>query len=269
MVDLWLPGAERRSEGNGGSMSGGPPRAVWHITWDQLGPGGKMPGFDAIMNYLRNVDYCPHLMWDPWTGRVVQFYPADKSARALANSAGGVETNREGRYCVQVEVFFSPGAVVGGKKYNTVADTPCKGLGEIVDWMRSLGIPDVWPLGWPKWSGNSRSSGTWTSRAGHYGHCHVPENDHTDPGPMPRDMFERDDVALTDDDIEKIAQAVWKRDGIIDAPPNKVAEGNDFWTGGSYAYWGYQQGTDTNQRVRTLETAVAEIKTLLQPGGSS
>lgn len=29
MVQLWMPGAERRLEGNGGSMAGGPPRAVW------------------------------------------------------------------------------------------------------------------------------------------------------------------------------------------------------------------------------------------------
>jgi hypothetical protein len=189
MAELWMPGAERQPESGGGSMAGGPPRAIWHVTWDELGKGGKMPSFNAISNYLKSVDYCPHLMWDPWTGRIVQFYPADKSARALRNMSGGVETNRMGSRCIQVEVFFSPGAVVDGKRYDTVAETPCKGLDQIVAWMRTHGIPDVWPLGWPKWSGNSRTASTWKAKAGHYGHCHVPENSHTDPGPMPAEMF--------------------------------------------------------------------------------
>jgi hypothetical protein len=189
MADRWMPGAERRRENNGSNMVGGPPRAVWHITWDELGPGGKMPSFDAIADYLQRVNYCPHLMWNPWTGKVVQFYPADQAARALENHAGGVETNRMGSVCIQVEVFFSPGAVVGGKKYKTVAETPCKGMDKIVDWMREWGVPDRWPEGWPRWTGNSRSSTTWRRQAGHYGHCNVPENEHTDPGPMPKSMF--------------------------------------------------------------------------------
>lgn len=189
MAELWMPGAERRAEGNGGSMVGGPPRAVWHITWDSLGPGGKQPAFDSIANYLQNVNYCPHLMWDPWTGKIVQFYPANQSARALSHPAGTVETNRMGSVCIQVEVFFSPGAVRDGKKYMTVADTPCKGLDKIVAWMRSWGVEDAWPSGWPQWSGNSRSVSNWQNKSGHYGHCHVPGNDHTDPGPMPKGMF--------------------------------------------------------------------------------
>jgi len=187
MTDLWMPGAERQPEGNGGSMTGGKPRVVWHITWDELGKGGKMPSFDNIARYLKSVDYCPHLMWDPWTGRIVQFYPATQSARALRNLAGGVETNRQGEVCIQIETFFSPGAVVDGKKYMTVAETPCKNLDKIVSWLRSWGIPDVWPGGWPTWE-SDRSATAW-GKAGHFGHSQVPENTHEDPGPMPRDMF--------------------------------------------------------------------------------
>lgn len=226
MVALWLPGAEKRPEGNGGSMVGGPPRAVWHITYDKLSPGGKMPSFDAIAGYLQRVNYAPHLMWDPWTGKVVQFYPADQSSRALANRAGGVETNRMGKYCIQVEAFFSPGAVVGGKRYDTLAQTPCKGMPEIVAWMRTLGIPDAWPAGMPQWTGNPRSVATWRSRAGHYGHCHVPENDHTDPGPMPKGMFsapsKEASMALTQADIDAIATAVVDR--VYNARGDKVKE---------------------------------------------
>lgn len=51
------------------------------------------------------------------------------------------------------------------------------------------------------------------------------------------------DMALTEEDITRIATAVWKKDGLIEAPPNAVAEGNTHWTAGSYEYWGYQQGS--------------------------
>lgn len=268
MAELWMPGAEKRAQSNGGSMVGGPPRGLWHITWDSLSPTGKQPAFDNIANYLVNAGYCPHLMWDPWTGRTVQFYPATTSARALNNQPGGVETNRMGKVCLQVEVFFSPGAVRNGKKYATVADTPCVGLDKIMTWMRSWGIPDVWPMGWPKWSGNFRSVTTWRTEAGHYGHVHVPENDHTDPGPMPRTMFEGEAMALDSDDVKKI----WTTDGVVESPPSAASQGNKFWTPSSYLVWGYRQGTDSNERIRVLEAKLdaqakqlAEIKALLSP----
>lgn len=186
---LWMPGAGYRPQSNGGTMAGGPARSIWHITWDELGKGGKLPAFNSISNYLVNVGFCPTIMWDPWSGRVVQYYPANKSARAVQNLAGGVETNRMGKVCIQVEAWFSPGCVVGGKKYATLADTPCKGMDAIVAWMRSHDIPDDWPNGWPKWSGSSRNAANWRTKAGHYGHSQTPENDHTDPGPMPRTIF--------------------------------------------------------------------------------
>lgn len=189
MPELWMPGAERQPQGDGGSMAGGPARAVWHITWDSLGPGGRQPAFNSISGYLQRVGYCPHLMWDPWTGRVVQFYPATQSARALSHPAGTAETNRMGSVCIQIEVFFSPGAVRDGLKYASVADTPCTGLPRIMAWLRSWGVKDAWPAGWPQWSGNSRSLSAWRGQSGHFGHCHVPANDHSDPGPMPRGMF--------------------------------------------------------------------------------
>lgn len=186
---LWLPGAERHPQTNGGTPAGGPPRAIWHITWDELGKGGKLPPFDNVSRYLISAGFCPHLMWDPWGGRIIQYYPADRSARAVRNLSGGVETNRMGKVCLQVEAWFSPGAVVGGNRYATLADTPCKNLDKIVSWMRSHGIKDRWPNGWPKWDGSSRNAVNWRTESGHYGHSQVPENDHDDPGPMPRNMF--------------------------------------------------------------------------------
>lgn len=174
-----MPGAEQRPQPGGVAMNTSlPSRVTWHITWDAL-TNGQQPSFDGVAGYLERMGYCPTLMWDPWTGRIVQFYPADQGGRALVN------WNQDGRYNIQIETFFSPGAVRDGVTYATVADTPCVGLAEILAWTDSLGIPRVWPMGAPQWAGNSRDPGIWNSEPGHYGHCNVPDNTHTDPGPMP------------------------------------------------------------------------------------
>jgi len=182
MVDLWMPDAARHSLGNTGAMNGGPARAVWHITsnnkdWtfrNELGwftGGGK--------------DVAPHLLWDPFTGEVAQFFPADSRSLSLQN-AGSVKTNRTGKYCIQVETVFTQGETVNGKRYATVRDTPCKGLDQIMAWLRSLGIPDVWPGGAPTaFARDTVSMDTWLKLGGHYGHNQAPGNSHVDPGPMP------------------------------------------------------------------------------------
>ena len=97
-----------------------------------------------------------------------------------------MRTNRTGKYNIQIEIVFTAGETVDGKKYNTVADTPCKNVDKIVNWLRSLGIEDGWPGGAPQ--GLVRDTvamGTWLSRSGHYGHNQVPGNTHVDPGVMP------------------------------------------------------------------------------------
>jgi hypothetical protein len=176
----WCPGAVRSPQPGGGGLDTSlPPRTVWHITWDALKPDGSQPEFSAVSNYLKNVGYCPTIMWNPFTGYMEQYYPASESARAL------VAWNQDGAVNVQVEVFFTPGCVVGGVKYATVADTPLVGFDTLLAWMDSLNIPRAWPLGSPQWSGNSRDPLIWNAQAGHYGHCNVPDNTHTDPGPMP------------------------------------------------------------------------------------
>ena len=51
------------------------------------------------------------------------------------------------------------------------------------------GVPRVWPAGVPRPAknghdpgGHNRDAPTWDGQSGHYGHCHVPENSHWDPG---------------------------------------------------------------------------------------
>jgi peptidoglycan hydrolase-like protein with peptidoglycan-binding domain len=185
MPDLWMPGAARHAVGNTGAMNGGPARAVWHITSN-----------DKDWTFARELGWftgggtgvAPHLLWDPFTGEIAQFFPANSRSLSLQN-AGAVKTNRTGAYCIQIETVFTQGETVNGKRYATVRDTPCKGLAGIVAWLRSLGIPDAWPGGAP--TGFVRDTvpmDVWTGHGGHYGHNQIPGNSHVDPGPMP-DLF--------------------------------------------------------------------------------
>lgn len=175
-----MPGAVQVPQQGGVTLDTSlPPRFVWHITWDQLRADGTQPEFSAVAGYLQREGYCPHIMWNPFTGYMEQYYPANVGGRAL------MFNNQDGAACIQVEVFFTPGCVVDGVKYATVADTPLVGFEDLVAWGESLGVPRTWPMGAPQWSGNSRNATVWNANAGHYGHCHSPGDTHTDPGPMP------------------------------------------------------------------------------------
>jgi hypothetical protein len=181
------------------------------------------------------------------------------------NAAGGVETNRKGNVCIQVETLFFPYCRVGGKVYATLADTPCLGLDRLMAWLRSWGVPDVWPMGVPTWSAN-RNATTWNTRSGHYGHSQVPENDHTDPGPMPN-LFgvaaapQEDDMPTADE----IAQAVWNfpvpiprrnPDGTVRYEPNKQ--------GASWPLvWGNIWAAESQARDAALQGAIAGLSGLL------
>lgn len=176
---VWFPGAERRPQTLGVTLDRSlPARATWHTTNDRLDP---RPSMDDVATYLERMNYEPHLMWDPFTGRVIQFFTADVGARALK------AWNEDGARHLQVEIYFTPGLVVGGRRYNTVAETPLKGYRELLEWLDGFGIPRAWPMGPPPRQGVSgtRDVTVWNTRAGHYGHSQVPGNDHTDPGLMP------------------------------------------------------------------------------------
>jgi len=189
VAEAWLPGAERHPTNNGGTMDGvGGARAVHHITWDRNGSAGSpidLVPFDNLVGYFSGTGKgnAPHVLADPFTGRTAQFIPANQSARALVNLTGGVQTNMHGSACIQIEWLFFPWCRVNGKAYAELKDTPGAGLDRIVAWLRSWGVPDGWPMGMPTWNGN-RSAGVWQNNGGHYGHSQVPENDHTDPGPI-------------------------------------------------------------------------------------
>ncbi len=157
-------------------MKGGPAKVVWHTTENDP----NKTSASNVAAYLRKSGNDVHIVWNPVTGETIQAIPADRGGKGLKNTSGGVETNRGGTYVIQIEVV--------GQAAHPFTNSACKGLDKILTWLKSLGIPAVFPGGAPLPDGKSyganngnRSTAAW-EKAGHFGHSQVPENLHGDPG---------------------------------------------------------------------------------------
>ena len=162
---LWRP-----ISGSSGTHLGGPFKIVHHTT-----EGSRAQG--AFEAFRRNRSD-PHFTVDGTN--VYQHIDTAEGARALRNEVGGVQTNRDS--AVQIEVV---GFAHLAKDRATLINTA-----RLCRWIEQThGVPNVWPAGLPKTAKNGRDPGshnrdaaTWDQQSGHYGHCHVPENSHWDPG---------------------------------------------------------------------------------------
>lgn len=184
MADLWMPGAQKLDIGDHAPTDGGPAKAIAHITWDKnataTNPVALVP-YENLRSYFSGGGkaVAPHILWDPFTGRVCQFVPANSRSKSLVDLAGGTRTNRAGAVVIQVEALFFPYCRVNGVTYAQLDDTPCKGWSELHAWVKSWGVPDAWPNGRPE--NCTRDEHAWEAKAGWYPHKGVPENRHTDP----------------------------------------------------------------------------------------
>ncbi len=190
MPDLWMPGATRLDIGDHAPTDGGPAKAIAHITWDRNASAAKpvdLVPYENLRSYFSGVGkaVAPHLLWDPFTGRVTQFVPANSRSKSLADAPGGTRTNRAGSVVIQIEALFFPYCRVGTAIYPRLVDTPCKGWAELQAWVDSWGVPNAWPMGHPADFTAHRSEAVWESKGGWYAHAHVPENTHQDPGSWP------------------------------------------------------------------------------------
>jgi hypothetical protein len=244
---------------------------VWHTTegtsLPSYGGGTSAPNFTAKPDFAAK-----RLVW-------YQHFDFDVSSRALVNKAGGVETNTLN--VVQVEIVGTCDPATH-KKWGT---TPHLYTPELPDWaIRDLAAFAKWahdnhgvPLtsnvtfkAYPGSYGNNgvrMSAAKWNSFTGHCGHQHVPENDHGDPGPLPMAAIlarakggtstQEDDVALSDADIKKIADAVYnkllKTDDVLTAP----ADAADYKTNKSWTWQTHIQ--DVTTRVRAIQKAVDRL----------
>ena len=190
MPQLWMSGATRLDVGDHAATDGGPAKAIAHITWDLNASAAKpkdLIPYERLRSYFAGSGRgaAPHILWDPFTGRITQFLPANSRSKSLADKAGGTRTNRAGSVVIQVEALFFPYCRVENSVYAKLTDTPCKGWAELQAWVHSWGVPNAWPMGRPDGFKSRRSASTWATKPGWYAHGDVPENDHTDPGHWP------------------------------------------------------------------------------------
>jgi len=86
------------------------PRVIWHITWDKNATAAKpadLVAFDKLVQYFTGSGkgVAPHLLWDPFTGRL---YRANSRSKSVVDTAGGTRTDRTWKVCLQVETLLFP-----------------------------------------------------------------------------------------------------------------------------------------------------------------
>lgn len=177
MGEIWISEAERLGDRSiGGAMV--TPKLPGRTTWHSTESGAGDAAFRAVAEWLIAKAAESHILYDPTTDRLGQFGPLNESARALRN-AGDLRTNRTGKVNIQVEVLAR------AERPFTTYWRPGPNFKALMRAIRSWGIPDVAAAGRFSKSPSddlARSESVWLSTGGHYGHCHVPGNDHWDPG---------------------------------------------------------------------------------------
>ncbi|MDY6945023.1 MAG: N-acetylmuramoyl-L-alanine amidase [Pseudomonadota bacterium] len=162
---VWMP-----ITGPSGSHLGGPFKIVHHTTEGSTAQGA--------FNAFRKNRSDPHFTVDATT--IFQHVDTAMGARALRNDAGGVQTNRDG--AIQIELVAFAHLPKDTRALINVA--------RLCRWLEATHqIQRDWPSGFPRPAKNGKDPGshnrdatTWDTKSGHYGHCHVPENTHWDPG---------------------------------------------------------------------------------------
>lgn len=147
--------------------------------------GATAPTYTAVPNFrAKRLDWFAH-------------FPDEKSARALRNTAGGVETNTLNAIQVELVGTCAPGIHADWKRRGIVhiywpeaPDWALKDLAEFVAWCHKVhGIKVQGPARWAPYPASITATrftfAQWRAFYGWCGHQHVPENVHGDPGALP------------------------------------------------------------------------------------
>lgn len=157
--------------GGAGAYAAGPFRIVHHTTEGSTARG-------AFETY-RQARVDPHFTVDHQG--IYQHIDTDVAARTLRNDRSApLETNLLS--AIQIEVV---GFAHLPKRAATLGH-----IARLCRWIEAThGVALRWPNGLPKPArdgrdpgGHNRDPQAWITESGHYGHCHVPENIHWDPG---------------------------------------------------------------------------------------
>lgn len=202
----WLPGFTRdetiRGAG-GGTFVPAAPCGVVHTTEG---------GWESAMAVFRSRMVAPHVMVDPVTRRRAQFIPLDRSAYALVNDNGGVETNRHGARQIEVVGYADRTQDMPADQQEWLAVEVLRPISEAVGitgpGLECFGVDAGWVLATPT-ARQRMSFDAWNRFGGWCGHQHVPENSHWDPGALDLPAIVRIAQAqggfgtMTDDEIRQ------------------------------------------------------------------
>ena len=185
-METWHPRAiDAPANRAGSSFIGVAPKVVLHTV-----EGRGRYSFNPS-SYYGN-PYWPHCTIDG--AGIHQHLPIDVSGFALANSAGGAETNRAN--AIQCEILWFSAEI---------ADLPLDIMGHLADWVGWVLVQTGAPLHFAQFRGPGSygenapqrfGAQEWLNFTGICGHQHVPENDHWDPGAFPVDQLRRAIVAF-------------------------------------------------------------------------
>lgn len=176
MSDLWLPegphwdlNIEHSQLDDAGPFTGGGWKLTWHTTESQR------ESVDAMFRVLRDKRAAPHVVIGWRAGHrfpvAIQMIPFNRAGRALAHPSGP-ETNRANT--IQVEIC---GRAAESNDWDVNWYKALSNLANLIE--HRVPIPTKRPRRFP----GERYTGAGYVRAeGHVGHCHVPGNDHWDPG---------------------------------------------------------------------------------------
>jgi hypothetical protein len=182
MGEVWIPEAEDLNpSGSSGTMSGqGGPRCTLHCTVSNPG------SFNAMHDVLTDKQAEPHLLYDYKTDRLGQYFPLNKSARALMSGSHSVSHNKMGSVNIQVEVCAQPVDWTADDDWH-----PGPNFRAMMRAIRSWGIADEFVYrpaksssdnvrrSWDTFDSSDTGGKLW------WGHCHIPSPEsHWDPGPL-------------------------------------------------------------------------------------
>lgn len=174
---LWLPGAVAvPSAHDGGSMTGSDAYATFH-TFE--GPY-SLTAVNAAKRLIAAGNEVT-LTFNPVLGGIAQMVPANRAGRGLMNNPGGVETNRQGKVNIQIEVV----AYAAHPWTQDLTEAGRADLRRLLAWLDALGVPRTHPAGdqGPGPNGPfNRSTAAWNGSGGYFCHGDVPENWHWDHG---------------------------------------------------------------------------------------
>lgn len=176
-MEEWMPGVQHIDRGGSTPVqSNGPTVIVLHTTEtdNRASYSGTEPHFEIDDD-----------------GSILQYISLARTAKALYNLPGGVETNRRRGRIIQWELVNRAGKIAG------ITDAQLNGLAQSMRWVDTqLPFDKVAP---PQgWFGSEAASDdadsrftfpAWEDFGGICGHQHVPENDHWDPGRFPIDRL--------------------------------------------------------------------------------